>query len=327
MRMRTKLDIEPLGAMRMARVEQAVLDRLKGMRVPSAREPARRAAWKPAVALMLAGAAAMGVGAFGWRAVLAPPPGALAPQATAESSPSLIRATATGSHVALGESALDLAPGSEALVSGDDARGITVALARGSLECEVAPRHGRPPFVVRAGEVSVRVVGTHFRVSRGEGIATVDVERGQVEVTAPGARALLEAGAHWAWPEERERPAAAPTATELTSGALPPSTVSPPAAPVASTEPSRRPRPATAMDRYNLAARLEGGRPNDALALYEDLARGEGPWAMNALFAAGRLEAERRNRPEAQRLLSEYVARFPQGPNAYDARQLLDRLR
>ena len=81
------------------------------------------------------------------------------------------------------------------------------------------------------------------------------------------------------------------------------------------------------MDRYNEAAQLEGRRPDEALAIYRDLASGSGPWAMNALFAEGRLQADRGLTDDAQRLLSDYLSRYPQGPNADDARRLLDRIR
>jgi hypothetical protein len=47
---------------------------------------------------------------------------------------------------------------------------------------------------------------------------------------------------------------------------------------------------------------------------------------MNALFAAGRLQAARGARADALALLSEYVMRYPQGPNAHDALRILDRL-
>jgi hypothetical protein len=46
---------------------------------------------------------------------------------------------------------------------------------------------------------------------------------------------------------------------------------------------------------------------------------------MNALFAQARLELERGNRAEGQRLLADYLARYPHGPNARDARRLLSR--
>ena len=62
---------------------------------------------------------------------------------------------------------------------------MTVVLERGRVECEVPPRNDRPPFSVEAGDVTVRVVGTHFSVARsGSKDVEVDVQRGVVQVTA-----------------------------------------------------------------------------------------------------------------------------------------------
>jgi TolA-binding protein len=63
------------------------------------------------------------------------------------------------------------------------------------------------------------------------------------------------------------------------------------------------------------------------MAIYKKLAAGSGPWAQNALYAAGRLQADRGRRAEAARLLEEYIGRYPNGANARDARDLLDKNR
>jgi hypothetical protein len=83
----------------------------------------------------------------------------------------------------------------------------------------------------------------------------------------------------------------------------------------------------TLRGRYEAASKLEAQQPDTALALYRDLVRQGGAWGQNALFAEGRLEADRGNRSEATRLLLEYLAKYPAGANANDARELLDRLR
>jgi hypothetical protein len=82
---------------------------------------------------------------------------------------------------------------------------------------------------------------------------------------------------------------------------------------------------ASAQSRFEQAERFERSDPAHALEIYREVAAANGPWGMNALFAAARLQAER-GRPEARALLAEYVARFPQGPNVSDARRMLDRI-
>jgi hypothetical protein len=78
---------------------------------------------------------------------------------------------------------------------------------------------------------------------------------------------------------------------------------------------------------FELAAQLEVRDPTTALSIYGQIAAGDDAWAASALFASARLEAER-NRARGARELSEaYLRRFPRGPNADDARALLDALR
>ena len=103
---------------------------------------------------------------------------------------------ANGSRVEFGESTIDVGPTSAVRLEGDDSRGTVVTLDRGRVECDVAPRHGRPPFLVEAGSVEVRVVGTHFTVTRTGDDVTVDVQRGQVEVVSDGRPSRVGAGAH-----------------------------------------------------------------------------------------------------------------------------------
>ena len=80
-------------------------------------------------------------------------------------------------------------------------------------------------------------------------------------------------------------------------------------------------------DQYDTASKLEARQPAAAIAIYRELARQGGAWGQNALFAEGRLQADRGDANEARRLLHEYLGRYPTGPNADDARRLLDRLR
>lgn len=303
-----KLDIEPLGEQRWSRIERELFDRVdEGAAEPQAAGPFIRdnasPRWRMAAALVFAGAAAAVVGAGAWHMITAPA------KAVAV-LPSRITTDATGSSVDVGEAKLDLAPRSTLSVSGDDAHGVTVVLDRGRVECEVPPRAGRPPFSVEAGDVLVQVVGTHFAVARSDADVEVDVQRGVVQVTAAGRRVDLAAGQHW-------------PAVEVASSVVP-------AAPIPATQPTATPSspvPAPSpREVYESASRLEASRPDLAVSMYRDLAARGGPWGMNALFAQGRLQADRGHVTEARRALQEYLARYPSGPNADDARQLLERL-
>jgi hypothetical protein len=266
--------------------------------------------------LVLAGAFAAIAGGFAWRLLLPESHGGATRVETA----------ANGSHVEFGESTIDVGPTSAVRLAGDDSHGVVVTLDSGRVECDVTPRRGRPPFVVEAGSVEVRVVGTHFVVARvGESVG-VDVQRGQVEVTSNGQRSLVSAGSHWPSLPEVSLQAPAPAA----SGPAPArdansarATVEPRTAPV----PLRGTSSLSPRDQYEAASRLEAEQPAAAITLYRELAHQGGAWGENALFAVGRLEADRGDQEEARRLLREYLARYPLGPNANDAHQLLDRLR
>ncbi len=296
-------------------MERAVLDAgIVGVSEHRAPEPTPR--WRLAAGmLVLAGALAAIAGGFAWRALLP----------DARGGATRVETAANGSRVEFGESTIDVGPTSAVRLAGDDAHGVVVTLDTGRVECDVTPRHGRPPFVVEAGGVEVRVIGTHFVVVRGaEDAVTVDVQRGQVEVTANGQPTLVSAGSHWpAAPETPPQPppagaSAAPVARAPSGHAAPVETHT--AAP-------RAVSPLSPREQYEAASRLEADQPAAAIGLYRELARQGGPWGANALFAAGRLETDRGSQDEARRLLREYLGRYPSGPNANDARQLLDRLR
>jgi hypothetical protein len=110
-------------------------------------------------------------------------------------------------------------------------------------------------------------------------------------------------------------PPVAPTFSASTAASAP--SADPTARAIAPVRPSDR-------QVYEAAARREVSDPEGAMATYRTLAAGGGPWAANALFASGRLSAERGRRADAKRLLGEYLTRYPRGPNAEDARRLLD---
>jgi ferric-dicitrate binding protein FerR (iron transport regulator) len=265
---------------------------------------------------------------------------------TAPRPPSRIVTADAPSSVSVGDVALDVAARSALLVDGDDDGSVLVVLERGEVSFRVAPRGARPPVVVHAGDARIEVVGTAFTVTRVGDSARVAVHEGAVEVMAHGRRARVAAGQTWsagalvqpAAPETHER--AQRDRSEDSAGTRPQprrdrgtgthrsdsranaGTGAPTQEPAGST--------VTTVDEqqalYERAARMEASRPRSALAIYDKLAAGRGPWAANALFAQARLQLELGDRDRARRLLRSYLARHPSGANAEDARQLLDRL-
>jgi hypothetical protein len=318
-----KIEIEPLAESRWARIERAILD---ASVTPKAESPwqdsqAMRSgpAWRAAVGLVLAGAAAAALGALTLRLVAFPED---------RDAPTRIETGSNGSRVEVGESTVDVGPQSLVRFDGDDTRGIRVLLDQGRIECDVTSRKGRPAFVVEAGGVEVRVVGTHFVVNRADDAVTVSVQRGQVEVNSGSSHTSVPAGAQWLSPQ---------TTTHDSLGQPPPAGTEPTptgsshAAPTHGDGRGSAPVHAiaglTPREQYDAASKLEARQPEAALALYAELAKQGGPWGMNALFAQGRLQADRQHRREASELLQEYLSHYPSGPNAEDARRLIDRLR
>ncbi|HSY24232.1 MAG TPA: FecR domain-containing protein [Polyangiaceae bacterium] len=333
--------IEPLGEARWTRVERSLMNALADLEpevqgAPSSSlggwQSSWRSVWRGATPLVLTGALAAAVGAFAWRG-LVQPEGTMAP--------ARIATAAIGSRVEVGESTVEVGPQSAVRLSGDDTHGISVLLDTGRVECDVAPRHGRPPFLVEAGAVEVRVIGTHFVVTRAGEAVTVAVQRGRVEVISGQGHAFVDAGSQWPLVAPAQAaPAPGPVAQAIgTEPAPAPDPIArPPVAEAraASGSSATSAGPGTAMaasprmssrERYDAASKLEAQKPEAAMAIYGELARQGGAWGMNALFAEGRLEADRGRQSEATHLLEEYLARYPFGPNAEDARRLLARMR
>jgi FecR protein len=358
---RLPVEVDPWSDGHWSRVERDLFEKLDA--TGGARAPERRPALRRRVVIGgLAAAAALAL-VFYVR-----PPGFL------RSSDRLrVATTDSASEVTVGESSLVVAPKSLVMVSGDDDRGVDVVLDRGAVTCEVAPRKGRPAFVVDAGEVRVRVMGTRFTVARYESAVSVVVDHGAVEVSASGQVTVLHDGERWpianASEGANEREGANGGAADETQGnekgahlavsssapiggtdrlrakAAAGRPSSPEVGAVASSPPSPSPSPspstatatATAaavpppapspQETYEAAARLEKTRPDDAAALYRGLASGNTAWTSSALYALARLEADRGHREGAQHLLEDYLARYPRGLNADDARALVQRMR
>ena len=319
MHLRKKPEIEPLDAATWARIERDLFEELELRRThgfaPDSLRSSRATRWRSAVGFAIAAAAVVvGLAWEGgrWQA-RSPIASAVAPR-----SPSRIVTYGDGSHFEVSGAALDVSPEATVLVSGDDEHGLLVVLERGSVTCEVAPRNGRPPFVVQAGEANVRVIGTHFTVRRTGDSGGVQVDRGVVEVTARGEVTLVRAGASWP-------PPPSPVLTEPNLGGHGADDVAE-RDPPSGARPAVTPKSPSPQELYETATAFEGRRPDRSIAIYKEIAKGSGPWAANALFAQGRLEADRGHRAEARLLLSEYLKRFSRGANAEDARQLLERL-
>jgi hypothetical protein len=161
--------------------------------------------------------------------------------------------------------------------------------------------------VVEAGETRVTVVGTHFTVRR-EGVrASVSVREGHVQVDSGATHVRLGPGEDWP-DQEQAAPPAAPTDE------------------VRKNKRASRPSAQSAQRRFERAAGLEASDPAASAKLYEELARGRGPWAANALYARARLELERGHPERAKPLFERYLVRYPRGRNAADVRAQLQRL-
>ncbi len=342
-----EVDVEPLGDPRWSRIERGMFTRLEVSPTDGdEKRVAARRLWIGGACALAAAAAAVLV--VGRSSVLAH-----------SRDPVRLVTTSSPSRFTIGESSLWIEPSSLVLVSGDDEHGVDVVLDRGTVTCEVAPRHGRPPFVVDAGEVRVEVVGTRFTVTRGPAETSVGVDHGVVEVAVGGVVTVLHDGERWPaptgsaiepapagtapvrpaspsdpWnttsiesPVAADAPAAAATHSPSAARRIAPQSASPsvPSPPVSVTAPAAS--PPSPQELFESAARIERTRPDDAAALYRQLVAGGTGWAGSALFALGRLEADRGHRAEAARLLEEYVTRYPRGINVDDARVLLSQMR
>ncbi len=267
--------------------------------------------------------------------------------------PSRVVAGSAPSAVSFGDAHIELAA-TTAIVMQREHGAPSVLVERGTANFAVAPRAQRPPFIVRAGDTVVRVIGTRFEVARSDERVTVGVEHGIVEVQFRGRIQRVAAGQTWS----SDRPettgplalvmqhsatgaatadASAVTTSSDTASANEIEMPTEPVSDVTAGETSRKdrktpaapPKPAADGDadrvKYEQLAAIEARQPDKALAGYLELSRGRTTWAAVALYAAGRLAADRHDR-RAATLLFIYLRRFPNGANAEDARRLIERL-
>ena len=322
--------VEPLSDAAWLRVERQVW-RTLDTEVPVAR-PARsmRRAWWLAAPLALA-AAAIAI-------VIATRGAARDPFASDE--PARVVSGASPSSVSFEDAHVEL-DANTAIAMGHEHAQPTVAIEHGAAWFTVAPRRSRPAFVVRAGDVTVRVVGTRFRVARRDEQIEVEVAHGRVEVELHDMMVRLDAGQRWSSAAPNVIRSGDPIQADAGTMAVPaPVTPAPPPAPTPTPAPPAavpappslptkpaRPSVHEPSDRaeYDRLAGLEASSPEAALDGYLALARGTSAWAAPALYAAARLATDRHDY-RALRLLELYLQRFPHGANATDARQLHARL-
>lgn len=216
-------------------------------------------------------------------------------------------------RVALADgSSIVVAP--ESRVRPCDGSSACFVVEQGGAEFEVTPRGDGAPFVVRAGDVSVTVVGTRFTVTErerdGRSETTVEVAHGVVEVrVGDGTARRLEAGERFvmAFGDPGPAPEAA-TAPEATPAPVP-----------APTEPETT----GARERPSHADGPRGTAHEDA-----DEPRGaDGPSDADRLFADARAARSGGDLAEAARRYAALLDTYPRDPRAGLAAFELGRLR
>ena len=236
----------------------------------------------------------------------------------------------------------------------------TVKLARGAVEVDVDPRQHKR-FRVATARFVVEVLGTHFTVTP-EGVRTA---RGKVRVSALDGTPIrvVAAGESWSLPPAAPPPVApaspSPSSSSSAAPAAPPPVAPPPVAPLHAAA-------LHGPDGERLAqarAALSSGDGERARGLLRGLAHGTGeraiearaliaesflverrydeaidsyralihvapraPQAESALYAIPQLELEAGRRGAAQKGFTRYLAAYPHGRFAHEARDRLARL-
>jgi len=243
-----------------ATVEQRVL----GLRALAAHQEIRRARLKRAASVALSCAALVVGGITAWHFAK---PASTAQVTTTVTHDLELTRFADGSTARVAE------PNGRLSVQKATEHEVELALAAGSGDFEVTPNPARS-FVVVAGNVSVRVVGTQFRVERAAERVRVAVSRGKVEVRWPGGNTFLIAGESRWFPPEAGPIEAPPAAV---SAALPSA---------ASAEPSAVPAAQAALVRGQFLAHSRRGEYAAAYALIADNPSALGSSAEDLMLAA-----------------------------------------
>jgi transmembrane sensor len=151
------------------------------------------------------------------------------------------RAPAASQSIALDDgSHLELAP--QTVVRRGEGAPDRVALSveSGRATFDVKP-NGPRTWVIDAGDVQVRVLGTRFTVSRAGAAVEVSVERGKVQVTSPTGVSFLTAGDAFTTAPPVPPPAVAPPSPPRSPS------LSPPPSPAPSPSPSLSPPPSPSL--------------------------------------------------------------------------------
>lgn len=209
MSLRDRIPVEPLAPERLDRLEQ----RIVAAAAPALARPARHPVWPWGFALASAAAAALAVYA-------------LRPAPHAPAAPPVGVSTDAGATIDLGDATIRVGPATRFDINRGGG-GIDVRLDHGEVSLDVAPRRGRPPLWVHAGDVGVRVVGTAFTVTRAPdaGEVAVEVTHGTVEVHRGGVIAKVTGGERWSSRDGTVlavAPVGAATAPEAVAGATNP---------------------------------------------------------------------------------------------------------
>jgi hypothetical protein len=239
------------------------------------------------------------------------------------------------SRFIVGDAVIDAKSDTSVVVQHGDNGAITLVLDRGAVDCDVEPRHGRPPFRVIAGDLSVEVVGTRFTVTRTPALR-VDVARGKVKVTGSTGTTLVEAGESWPAITAEANPVAPvadePVAEPADQHADQPAVDEPPAAPVAAPKPATKQKPVTtaqteqeelAQKSMRVALKLESSEPAKAASIYRAIATDSNTTpqlASAALISLAQVQLDGLRDPAAAlKTADEHVKRFPKSVSAEEA--------
>jgi transmembrane sensor len=271
----------PWSPARQQRVSWAMMSRI---------EKARRR--RPLLALSFAGALAAAAGVLVWQRRPPAPSGATTAAVAAQASP-LASTLADGTRVVKDDAGTVLRKTIEA---GDD---VLFELESGGARFEVARRPSRV-FRVHAGEVTVQVIGTGFRVRRTEARCQVAVEHGRVLVSWWGGSRELGAGEQGTFPPEAPA-GASPVAAEQVPASLAPAPAPAPSGVVRRA--ALHAAAVAAVGPDTLFARADraraDGKPELAVATLRELRERfpRDPHAGAAAFTIGRLLLESLRRP------------------------------